>query len=43
MHKAFKLKILFLSLPVAAGFLIFYIIPFFRSIGYSFLKSANSR
>ena len=39
MTKKFKLKILLLSLPAAVGFLIFYIIPFFRSLGYSFIGS----
>lgn len=43
MNRRFRLKIALLSLPAVAGFLVFYIIPFFRSIGYSFIGSVASR
>lgn len=41
--KRFRLKIALLSLPAAVGFLIFYIVPFFRSIGYSFIESVANK
>ncbi len=43
MNKRFKLKIALLSLPAFIGFLVFYIIPFFRSIGYSFVGSVANQ
>ena len=43
MTKKFKLKIALLSLPAICGFLIFYIIPFFRSIGYSFIGNVANK
>ncbi len=43
MNKRFKLKIALLSLPAFVGFLVFYIIPFFRSIGYSFIGSVAKK
>ena len=43
MNRRFRLKIAAMSLPALAGFLVFYIVPFFRSIGYSFTKSAVNR
>ncbi len=43
MNKRFKLKIALLSLPAFVGFLVFYIIPFFRSIGYSFVGSVANQ
>lgn len=39
----FRFKIALLSLPAALGFLVFYIIPFFRSVGYSFAGSVANR
>ena len=43
MNRRFRLKIAAMSLPAVAGFLVFYIIPFFRSIGYSFIGSVAGR
>ncbi len=43
MNKHFKLKIALLSLPAIVGFLVFYIIPFFRSIGYSFISNVAKK
>lgn len=43
MTKKFKLKIALLSLPAIAGFLVFYIIPFIRSIGYSFISNVAKK
>ncbi len=43
MTRKFRLKTLLLSLPALAGFMVFYIIPFFRSIGYSFVGSVVKR
>lgn len=43
MTKRFKLKIALLSLPAVVGFLVFYIIPFFRSIGYSFISNVAKK
>lgn len=39
MHKNLKLKLLLLGVPAAAGFAVFYICPFIKSIGYSFIES----
>lgn len=39
MTKKFRLKVAAMSLPAAIGFMIFYIVPFFRSVGYSFVGS----
>lgn len=39
MHKSLKLKLLLLGVPAAAGFAVFYICPFIKSIGYSFIES----
>lgn len=43
MTKKFKLKIALFSLPAIVGFLVFYIIPFFRSIGYSFISNVAKK
>lgn len=43
MTKKFKLKIALLSLPALVGFLVFYIVPFFRSIGYSFINNVAKK
>ena len=43
MTRRFKLKIALLSLPAAIGFAVFYIIPFFRSVGYSFIGSVTKK
>ena len=43
MTRRFKLKIALLSLPAIVGFLVFYIIPFFRSIGYSFISNVAKK
>ncbi len=43
MTRRFKLKIALLSLPAVIGFAVFYIIPFFRSIGYSFIGSVTKK
>ena len=40
MHKSFKRKTAILCLPALAGFIVFYILPFFKSIAYSFMKSS---
>lgn len=39
MHKKLKLKIILLGIPAAAGFTVFYIYPFIKSVGYSFIES----
>lgn len=39
MHKTLKRKIMLLSLPALVGFLVFYILPMFRSLGYSFIEN----
>lgn len=40
MHKSFKRKIAVLCLPAVIGFFVFYILPFFKSVAYSFMKSS---
>ena len=40
MHKSFKIKTAVLCLPALIGFAVFYILPFFKSVGYSFVKSS---
>ena len=37
MNRRFKTKLALMSIPAAAGFIIFYVVPFFRSVGYSFV------
>ncbi len=39
MHKTLRRKIMLLSLPALAGFLVFYILPFFKSVRYSFIEN----
>lgn len=39
MHKKLKLRLMLLGIPAAAGFAVFYIYPFIKSIGYSFIES----
>lgn len=39
MNKTFKRKIFLLSLPALVGFAVFYIVPMFRTIGYSFIEN----
>lgn len=39
MHKTLKRKIMLLSLPALAGFIVFYIWPFFKSLRYSFIEN----
>lgn len=43
MSRKFKLKTALLCIPAVSGFLVFYIIPFFRSIGYSFIGSVAGK
>lgn len=43
MHKNLKRKILLLSLPALVGFAVFYIIPMFRSVGYSFIENTFTK
>ena len=43
MNRKFKRKLFLLSMPAFTGFLIFYIIPFFRSIGYSFIGNVANK
>ena len=43
MHKTLKRKILLLSLPALVGFAVFYIWPFFKSIGYSFIENTFTK
>ena len=40
MHKSFKIKTAVLCIPAFIGFFVFYILPFFKSIAYSFMKSS---
>ena len=40
MHKLFKIKLALFCLPSLGGFIVFYILPFFKSIRYSFSKSS---
>lgn len=39
MHKTLKRKIMLLSLPALAGFIVFYIWPFLKSLRYSFIEN----
>ncbi len=43
MHKTLKRKILLLSLPALIGFAVFYIVPFVRTVGYSFINNAFAK
>lgn len=43
MHKTLKRKIFLLSLPALVGFAVFYIIPMFRSVGYSFIENTFTK
>ncbi len=43
MHKTLKRKILLLSLPALIGFAVFYIVPFVRTVGYSFIQNTFSK
>lgn len=38
-HKKLKLKLMLLGIPAAAGFIVFYIYPFIKSVGYSFFEN----
>ena len=40
MNRTFKIKAAVLCVPGALGFLIFYILPFIRTLGYSAVKSS---
>lgn len=42
-HKTLKRRILLLSLPALVGFAVFYIIPMFRSVGYSFIENTFTK
>lgn len=43
MHKKMKFRLLLLGFPAAAGFIVFYIYPFFKSIGYSFIENTFTK
>lgn len=43
MHKTLKRKIMLLSLPALVGFAVFYILPMFRSVGYSFIENTFTK
>lgn len=43
MNRRFKFKLCALCIPAVAGFLIFYILPMIRSLGYSFEKNTTDR
>ena len=43
MNKKQKLKIVLLCLPALIGFAVFYIVPFVRTIGYSFIDNTLSK
>lgn len=43
MHKSLKRKLMLLSLPAVIGFVMFYIVPFVRGVGFSFIDNNYNR